>query len=72
MSKNITISISAKTYYEIRVACAQHDDTVSQLVARFLERLPGLQYVRYFPLPSQRSSATPNPNPPAKGRDPVK
>jgi predicted CopG family antitoxin len=39
--KNITISVPDNVYRDARVAAAQRDTSVSALVVRYLERLPG-------------------------------
>ena len=49
--RNITVTVSAETYRQIRAWCAQRDTCVSHVVQAFLNDLPRLEEVRRFPLP---------------------
>jgi hypothetical protein len=60
MARNLTVSIDAKTWYEIRVVCAQRGQTVARFLADFLQWLPEIKYVRHFPLPGQRPLPIPS------------
>jgi hypothetical protein len=41
--KNITVSVSDKSYREARVWAAQHDSSLSRVVQYLIETLPGIR-----------------------------
>jgi hypothetical protein len=50
--KNITVSVSDRVHYNIRVWAAQHNTSLSRIVQDFLECLPDLPSARSFPIPT--------------------
>ncbi len=56
--RNITVSIRWETYYYAREWAAQHDMSISAVVARFLDNLP---YRRSYKLPPPRPRTQPDP-----------
>lgn len=50
--RNITVSVSDRVHYGIRVWAAQHNTSLSRVVEDFLECLPDLPTARSFPIPS--------------------
>jgi len=56
--RNVTISVRWETYYYAREWAAQHDLSISAVVARFLENLP---YRRDYQPPRSRKRSDPDP-----------
>ncbi len=68
MMKKITVAVHETTYHQARVWAAQHDTSLSAVVAYLLETLPGIpRAARAFPSPQRPSASTPTnlPHPPA-------
>jgi hypothetical protein len=63
MMKKITVAVHERTYHQARVWAAEHDTSLSAVVAYLLETLPGIpRAARAFPstqTPSAQSPLTP-------------
>ena len=70
--KNITVSISDTAYLKARVWAAEHETSLSAVVAYLLETLPKIKPANvHYPLRSETppaSSSPPSPLPPRKAR----
>jgi hypothetical protein len=61
--RNITVTVSDKTYHEARVWAAKRDTSVSAVVQYLLTHLPGLPVAnRGFPAPQTVSKAPETPS----------
>jgi hypothetical protein len=60
MMKKITVAVHERTYHQARVWAAEHDTSLSAVVAYLLETLPGIpRAARAFPSPQSPSAPTP-------------
>ena len=63
--KNITVTVSDKSYREARVWAAAHDSSLSSVVQYLIETLPGISRLQAFPIAKPASAAPQTAPPPA-------
>jgi putative lipase involved disintegration of autophagic bodies len=66
MMKKITVAVHERIYHQARVWAAEHDTSLSAVVAYLLETLPGIpRAARAFPSPQSSSRPPDLPTTPA-------